>query len=340
MSSGATFTPITNWGRWIYELAQSSDSALAESDVAEVNLRCAEDLPGTDNELLHLCLEKIDDWGILVARFTRQAFPYFLNDAERFQNSEARFRAVALADCLQREVGIRYNFSFAEGEYDASDSRNLFIHGILTGFGGTCASMPVLYCAVGRRLGYPLTMGEASEHCFCRWDDDSGEHFCFDAAGRGCYIRDEDYYRKWPKPITPAQERNNGLIRRLTPHEELAAFAAIRGNCLFDSFCFVPAVEAYYLAHSIAPHKHCFHDAWGLAVYSSKLWAQVKSLPDALQDAPFEEAIVRAADSLRGPNIELYRGDAIQNVFRIVRNRNHRDRAAVHEAAFQELMVE
>lgn len=121
----------------------------------------------------------------------------------------------SLAECLRRHVGIQNNVAFLEGEYDASDSRNLFIHGILTGFGGTCASMPVSYCAIGRRLGYPLRLCEANEH-FCRWDGGAeGESFCFAATGRGGAIRDEDYYRRWPKPITPAQEQKHGLIRIL-----------------------------------------------------------------------------------------------------------------------------
>ncbi len=39
---------------------------------------------------------------------------------------------------------------------DWSDSRTRYIHSVLTGFGGTCASLPVLYVAIGRRLGWPL----------------------------------------------------------------------------------------------------------------------------------------------------------------------------------------
>ncbi len=52
---------------------------------------------------------------------------------------------------------------FNEGPYNASDSRFLFIHGLLTGFGGTCVSMPILYLAIARRLGYPLKLVETKE---------------------------------------------------------------------------------------------------------------------------------------------------------------------------------
>jgi hypothetical protein len=335
MSKTAMFMPITDWGRWLHDLAQLSDAEIADRDIADINLRCAKDLPAMDNSLLGACLQKVDDWAVLVDRCTAHLFPHFRRDPERFQGSESRFRVGALAECLQRYIGITYNFAFLEGDYDASDSRNLFIHGILTGFGGTCVSMPVLYCAIGRRLGYPLTMAETREHCFCRWDDDS-EHFCFDATSRGVPIRDEDYYRRWPKPITPAQERNNGFVRSLTRREELAAFAAARGNCLLDNFQFTPAVEAFYLAHQVAPGRPCYHDDWGLAVYSAKLWGSLQRHP-VRDDIPVEQAIGMAAEKLRGPDSEFFREHAAQNVLRILRNRRRRDRIAGHAAVLQNL---
>jgi hypothetical protein len=340
MGKAANFTPITQWGGWIYRLAKSSDEEIANCDIAEINLRCAESLPGTDDRLLDACVKKANDWAKLVDEFTRHVFPLFVSNPQRFQGSETRFRVVALAECLQRHVGIRYNVAFAEGEYDASDSRNLFIHGVLAGFGGTCASMPVLYCAIGRRLGYPLKLCEASQHFFCRWDGGAdGESFCFDATGRGCAIRDEGYYRRWPKPITPVQERTHGLIRSLTRREELAAFATLRGNCLFDNFQFVPAVEAYYLGKELAPQRECHHQAWGLAVYSSKLWSLARNTED-LQDMPIEAGLRAAVQLLRGPNIDFFRDHAVENLLRIIRNRRCRDAASSHEAALQQLLTE
>ena len=133
---------IMEWGHWLSDFVRTVSDHL-NFDIAEANLLSARGLPGTDDDLLRACLRKVDDWALLVDRFTSHVFNEFLKNPGAFQNSEARFRVVAMVDCLQRRVGIQYNFAFAEGEYDASDSRNLFIHGILTGFGGTCVSMPV-----------------------------------------------------------------------------------------------------------------------------------------------------------------------------------------------------
>lgn len=333
------FVPITEWGAWCRQMALLSDAELAEQDLAALNLRCAEDLPGTSNELLRACLEKVNDWADLVDRLTQYVFPRFTLDPESFDGSEAQFRVIAMADCLQRQVGIKYNSAFADGEYDASDSRNLFIHGILMGFGGTCVSMPVLYCAIGRRLGYPLCLAETREHYFCRWDDHAfGEQFCFDATGQGCSTRSEEYYRHWPKPITPSQERDNGFIRAMTPWEELAAFAETRGNCLLDNFRFEHAVESFCLAHKIAPHKRRLHDAWGLAVYTVDIWTRIRSLPDTSPDTPIDRAVARAADDLRGPDVGLFRKPAADNVIRIIRNRQRRESVKSRDIAFQEFI--
>ena len=339
MTIPSHFAPSTTWGRWICDMAQRSDAELAADDVAQVNLCCAEGLPGTDNSLLGACLKKVDDWAALVDRYTRYSYPCFEKNPDRFQGSEARFRAMAMCECLPRYVGVQYNFAFNEGEYDAGDSRNLFVHGILTGFGGTCVSMPVLYTAIGARLGYPITMAEARDHYFCRWDGDSGEHFCFDATSRGCTPRNEDYYRSWPAPITPEQELKFGYIRSLSRREELATFAGTRGNCLFDNFRFRAAIEAYYLAHRLAPEKACLHHAWGLAHYSVELLTRLKNLPNEFRYIPIEEAIVSAAAQLRGPNVDHFRKPAVENVLRILGMYQRRGRAAISDRAIQELVA-
>lgn len=153
----------------------------------------------------------------------------------------------------------------------------------------------------------------------------------------GPAIRDEGYYRQWPKPITPAEEQNNGFIRGLTRREELAAFAAARGNCLFDNFRFLASVEAFYLAYKIAPHKYSLHDAWSLAAYSTKVWTILRNLAEEQQDTSIEQAICRVAEKLRGQNTGIFRQHAIENILRIIRNRRRPERAATHAAAFPRL---
>lgn len=99
------FTPVSDWGAWLLELAQLSSAELAEHEVADLNLRCAVGLPGADDSLLPACLAKVDEWAAFVDRFTQHVYPRFSSNPERFENSEARFRIMAMVDCLQREIG-------------------------------------------------------------------------------------------------------------------------------------------------------------------------------------------------------------------------------------------
>ncbi|RCS54519.1 hypothetical protein DTL42_05100 [Bremerella cremea] len=128
---------VTPWGRWFHELIQQPK--LEQYDIAEMNLRCAVDLPGMKNELVKLGIDKINEWTDRVENFTKTAQKRLRGKRRHF--TEAQFCVVAMIECLQRHIGIKFNFGFMKGEYDASDSRNLFIHGVLTGFGGTCASL-------------------------------------------------------------------------------------------------------------------------------------------------------------------------------------------------------
>jgi hypothetical protein len=142
---------------------------------------------------------------------------------------------------------------------DFSDSRDLFIHGIIDGDGGTCSSMPVLYVAVGRRLGYPLKLVETRGHLFFRWDDSGGQVFGFaerfniEGAGGGIASYADDHYRNWPEPWTAADKAGGYYLKSLTPLQELTSFLSVRGKCLFDNRRLQEAVQANRLACRLAP---------------------------------------------------------------------------------------
>jgi hypothetical protein len=52
-----------------------------------------------------------------------------------------------------------------------ADPSKVFLHGLLGPERvGTCSSLPVLYVAVGRQLGYPLKLVTAKGHLFVRWE--------------------------------------------------------------------------------------------------------------------------------------------------------------------------
>ena len=136
-------------------LAELSEEELAELDIATVNLACAEGLPGAaviDEETL---TDKLDSWAERVRLETNKYHHRFVADPASFDNSVAQYRMIMLITVLMQDLGVRYhperihNVNFTRAE-------DLFLHGLLEGQGGTCVSLPVLYVAVGRRLGYRL----------------------------------------------------------------------------------------------------------------------------------------------------------------------------------------
>ena len=153
--------PCTSWRERICYLCELPEEELAKLDIAMLNLVCARLLPGSEGVDFTACLRKLDEWARLVRLNTEHWWPNFVSAPEKFNHSPNRFRMTALVTMLQRHLGVHYYLPFNEGDYNALDSQNLFIHGLLGGHGGTCVTMPVLYIAVGRRLGYPLKLVEA-----------------------------------------------------------------------------------------------------------------------------------------------------------------------------------
>jgi hypothetical protein len=224
---------------------------LVNQDIAVMNLRCAEGLPGSEELDIPRCLGTLDHWAIEVRTYTDHCFYMFQRNPGDYNNSEAYFRALALITVLQRDLKVHYDPSRIT-DPDFRNSRDLFIHGMIDDDnGGTCASMPVLYVAVGRRLGYPLKLVSATSHLFARWDDGNKETFNIEGTNHGLTTPDDNYYKSWPHKMTPAQE--GYFLKSMSPADELATFMASRGDCLEANGKLPEAQVAYAQAHSLAP---------------------------------------------------------------------------------------
>jgi hypothetical protein len=164
---------------------------------------------------------------------------------------------------LRRGLGVRYNPAKIPGDVRLDDA-DTFIHGIIQGEGGTCASIPVVYVAVGRRLGYPLRLvrakGPTHGHLFARWDEE-GERFNIEATGEGLSCPEDDYYRSGIYVLTEAQERKGLFLRSMTPREELASFLAARGVLCWEWGNRKQAVESMAWASVLVRDNIFYRDA-------------------------------------------------------------------------------
>jgi hypothetical protein len=256
---------IKRWSIHVARLAELSDEELAKHDIASLNLHCARLLPGAEGIDDTACLRKLDEWARLVRLNTEHWMKSFATEAEKCNHSRNRFRMMALVTVLQKNLGVKYYQPFSEGEYNATDSRNLFIHGPLNGHGGTCVTMPVLYIAVGRRLGYPLKLVRAHQHFFARWDDPGGERFNIECTCYGFHACDDNHYLTRPKPIPPALLDKGVYLKSLKPREEMAAFLIERASCWADNLCFSGAEAAYHYASLFTSDRFFFDCGWLIA---------------------------------------------------------------------------
>ena len=112
-----------------------------------------------------------------------------------------------------------------------ADSHDILIHGLIGDDQhlGTCSSMPVLYIALGRRLGYPLKLVKAKGHLFMRWDSPT-EKFDMDATSKGVSHYSDEECKQWPFPLSETDIKDEDYLKSLSVKEELSVFLSIRGG--------------------------------------------------------------------------------------------------------------
>lgn len=237
------------------ELTALPEGDLAKLDVARMNLLCAEGLPGAESLDLKQCLTVLDQWAEVVRQAERKYLPQFRRNPARYDNSLAKFKAVNLGLTLKQDLGCDYNKELVTSGVMADirstrffhDSSDLFLHGFTEKRKGSCASLPVLMVAVGRRCGYPLYLATSKGHLFCRWDDGK-ERFNIETAIEGVDSKLDSYYRQWPHPIDDEGLTREKYLKSLSPSEELGVFAQVRAACLEENRRLNEAAQAYETA--------------------------------------------------------------------------------------------
>ena len=244
------------------DLCNLSDTELGRLDVAEVNLACARGLPGSESLNVAFCLRTLDAWARRIGQHTQQMKGLFERHPERFEHSWGRFCIMDMITVLQRDLGVSYLISSLSLNDEVFFSRpeHSFVHGILQGNGGTCASLPVLYLAIGRRLGYPLKMAETCQHRFARWEEE-GEWFNIECTSRGLVCHSDEYYRFWPRLLTDQEIKHHRFLRSQSPRDELGSFLLDRGIFLVANRRWWEALEPVACAHEFDPENWRYRGA-------------------------------------------------------------------------------
>jgi hypothetical protein len=261
----AATEPIDLENPSLEQLLRLSPEQLGKVDIAVMNLRCAEGISGSEGLDIRSALTALDRYAKQVeAETTRNFYRYRRNPAE-FQNSEPYFRLLMMAVVMQEDFNVHYNprlmaspEQFDPNDGFSDDARNVFLNG-LTGppLMGTCASMPVLYVAVGRRLGYPLYLVSTKGHLFARWDD-GRTRLNMEGTSHGFGSYDDDYYKTFPVKVSDDEIVANRYLVSMSPNEELACFLASRCACVLTMSKYAYANWCIHEAARLAPNVHAY----------------------------------------------------------------------------------
>lgn len=191
------------------ELLALSPAELERCDIARMNLLCAEGLPGAENVNVGEDLATLDEWAQHIKSETGRNFHHYQDSPAYFYNSTNFFKMLMMAVVLYDDYGIRYDSRWIESPEAArpddhffANSGDIFIHGLVgASHMGTCSSMPVLYVALARRLGYPVKLVSTRGHLFMRWDSPT-EKFDMDATGKRLNEYSDEHYKRWPFAVS------------------------------------------------------------------------------------------------------------------------------------------
>ena len=264
VSTPAASPPVTNLGYpTLAELVAMTPEELGKVDVAVVNLRCAEGLPGAEKIDIAAALQKIDGWTARIKEQTDAYAAKLARHPERYGGVLGKYQMDMLTTVLQQDEGVHYDPAMIDIQekkledtpddtfYD--DARHLFVNGLTERQSGTCASMPVFYAAIARRLGYPVRLAQTNGHLYLQWLNDDGSHFNVEATAKGGLMEHpDDYYWHWPRPVSPAQAEKYHFFEPLNARDELATFLNDRAMVLMTSGNMTGSIRCQAQAQQVA----------------------------------------------------------------------------------------
>jgi len=223
--------------RSLHELLALPDDQFEKLDIVALNLAVAREIPECRDLDVARYRKTVDEWADRVKHEIDRHMYRFEQDPGNYKNSRAYFCALMMCTVIGQDFGVGYDledFSFEQPE-------DQFIHGVIDLRKGTCVSLPLIYIAIGQRLGYPIRAVTVPGHVFCRWDDpETGERLNIEAANLGGLTdHDDEYYRHWPYEVDPRWEREHHMLKSLTMREHAGLM--------------VGSLGAYYVAEKDYP---------------------------------------------------------------------------------------
>ena len=196
----------------VVTLMANDEAAMTE--IAETNLNLACGLPGAETLDVPFYLRKLGVWARLsrlrpsaVADLRRS--PSDFEFSCQIRNADSGHRSATQSGSPLRPRARR--------ELLCSRSAHPVHSRSLDGHGGTCVTMPILYIAIGRRLGYPLYLVQAREHFFVRWEEPGTPAIQYRSDHAGLYAPRRRTFLSLAQADTRRRDPPGLFLRNLTP---------------------------------------------------------------------------------------------------------------------------
>jgi hypothetical protein len=254
------------------QLLVCSNDELAQVDPLVMNLLVAKSIPSLADLDIARYQEMADQWADNVRRRLPGAEKVFWRSPQDWKNDVNFFRLGVLCGYLEHEIGIAYN----EDQRTATavyytDPSDLFLNGVMDTRQGTCGNMAALHVAIGRRLGWPVSLACVRSHFICRYDDGEVTHNIeATQAGYGGFKSDPDAYLIEHYGLPPEAISSGSDLRAVNPREMLGIFVGFRGRHMRDTGRRDEAGVDYLLARHLFPsNRKLYVDAMGVTVERS-----------------------------------------------------------------------
>jgi hypothetical protein len=221
----------------VAELMALTDSEIERIDPIVMNLTVAKGLPECVDLDIPKYVATVDEWAIAVAE--KNARDEAAGPGTGLLRKD---RDQWLVGGMALTLATKYGVGATTARLDPGNPEQHFVHGVIDRRRGNCASIPVVYSAIGQRLGWPLHEVVVADHCWSRWDDGippdrGGKRFNIESTnvnapgheGQFNMISDEDYIREHKVP--PIAVSSGSEMSSLTRRECLGAYLQTRASC-------------------------------------------------------------------------------------------------------------
>ncbi len=282
------------------DLLAMDDAALDRLGPLDVDLAVARTIPGCESLDVAAYKRTVGQWAEQVRAETERHLYKFNQAPGDYKKSLPYFKSLLLATVIGQDFQVSYDVTAVSFD----DPRDLFIHGVIDQRRGTCVSLPVLYMAIGHRLGYPIHAVTVAKHIFCRWDDPkTGERLNIEAASAGGLVdHPDDYYLSWPTKCDPKDAETGGVLKSLTMREFLALKLAASGDYYWHKNQRPEAEVAYAQAYRLFPANRFLYEILTSQILEESdryPWSESHSLLKKL--TLLRPAAVRVPTTQKGP---------------------------------------